>query len=154
MNITNVPIIGESVKSALTVELFKSFPGITIYREQVTQNIQFPQFFINQLTLTQRKEGQNTWWLRYLVNIRFRAVADIATEPNLQTRLDGMAIDMTSRLQTINLGGLQIPVRSPRTEKVDGVLQYFCNVEIRVTKKLVEQIKQIEFDLNTIVEER
>ena len=142
-----IPILGESVKSGVAIELLKAFPTIIPYREQITEPA-FPHFFIEQLTMSANEERKRKWWLNYLITIRYRVAADIALVRNLQADLDSMSLGLLAELQTINLGRFTIPFRSPRTEKSDGVLFYFANFQFQVSKEEAEEIKMQTLELD------
>ena len=142
-------IIGESIKSALSIKLGEIFPNITRYKESIT-NLKYPHFFIYQTSLDVLHEEKNRYHLNYLINIRYRFVEDIETATNLQQQLDDIGLKLLSDLDYINLSLDETvkPVRilNPRFEKADGVLQFFCNILVRAKKP---EIKDPEMkDLN------
>ena len=143
-------LVANSVTGALGKELNRIFPTVPWYRETSPAQLRdYPQFFVHQLTLDTQAERQNHWIVNYLVNIRYHAAADPATVVSgLQEELDDMAIKLMAELECIQW---ELPVRvlNPRTEKVDGVLHYFCNISVMCRKPLPEEIKQMELDVNT-----
>jgi len=151
--LTETEIISESVKAGAAIALMNAFPGIAVYREQMTEP-EFPHFFIDQLTVAASEERKRKWWLRYLMTIRYREASDTALIRDIQSRLDATGLAMLARLETISLGAWPTPFRNPRTEKNDNVLHYFCNFEFQVTKPEIEAVKQQTLNINTILERK
>lgn len=123
-------IIGESVKSAISIKLGEIFGKDTIrYKEAVT-NIKYPNFYIAQLTLSEEPSGlKGRKKLDYLINIRYRYASDISTVTNIQQKLDDIGLKLCSELTEIQL---ERPVKTYNRnyEKSDGVLQFFCNITV------------------------
>ena len=136
-------IIGETIKSAISVKLGQIFGNNTIrYKEAIT-NLKYPHFFINQVTLTNTPAGLgDRIRLDYLVNIRYRYVADISTVSNLQQQLDNVGLELCTQLTEIQL---EKPVKTYNRnyEKSDGVLQFFCNITV-YAKPGTEKNKKFE----------
>ncbi|MDR2560073.1 MAG: hypothetical protein LBC86_11125 [Oscillospiraceae bacterium] len=144
-------IVGESVKSALGQQIMRVFPGVTWYKEQIT-NLRFPHFFVLQLALQSDEERKGYWWMQYLVNIRYRHVSDPTTMSTIQEALDGVALKMLTEFNTIMWDNIPVRIINPRYEKIDGVLQYFCNIRVQITKARMEEIKQMSLATNLIIE--
>ena len=143
-------IIGETIKTALAVEILKALPGIMIYRERMTGPLVFPHIYLEQLTLDADEDRKDHYFLSYFLTLRYRHVADInapSAPVNLQAILDGVSLSLLTGLKNLNFGALA-RIRNANTEKVDGVLHYFCNVRIQVTKEKIEQIKQMYLTRN------
>ena len=140
-------IIGLSVVSGIARKLEKEFPGIAVYRETVTA-AKFPHFFVHQLTLESQKELGNYWFLRYFVNIRYHEVNEPSKFPNIQEKLDNMALSMTASLDYIDWFDrvLRLTQAQP-TKKVDGVLHGFYNIVTRATKPKPEVAKMLQLKL-------
>lgn len=139
-------IIGESIKSAISLKLGEIFGNDAIrYKEQVT-NVQYPNFFIHQVSVSPTAQGRNRWELDYLINIRYRYKEDTNTVTNLEQKLDEIGLALCTQLTEINL---ELPVKTyNRTyEKVDGVCQFFCNIRIYVHTE-EEFIKMQKLELN------
>lgn len=131
-------IVGESVKSAMSIKLGQIFPDITRYKEAIT-TLKYPHFFIYQISMETIAQEKNRYILSYLMNIRYRYVDDVDTVNDLNQHLDNVALKLLSELDTISFtdeDGITRPVeiQNPRYEKQDGVLYYFCNVNIRVKR--------------------
>ena len=140
-------ITGETIKSAVGMEIMRAFPGITWYKEANIINPRFPHFFVQQLTLSKVQERHNRWWLEYLMTIRYRQVSDPTTSSTIQELLDGVGLDLLDELQRITVGNLRVPIRELRYEKVDGVLHAFGNIRLQVTKPQAEYAKMNELEL-------
>ena len=140
-----VEITGESIKGAIGRELRVIIPEATLYREAITNvaNLRFPHIFTNQLSIGSYEERRGYYWLTYLVNLRYRHVSDPITSSTLQENLDRVGLLLTAGLQRIRIGEVIIPIKEARYEKVDGVLQFFCNITIQITQ---EQFKGIEME--------
>lgn len=122
-------IVGETIKSAISIKLGEIFDNPIRYKEAVTA-LKYPHFFINQVTLTNTPAGLgDRIKLDYLVNIRYRYVSDVATVSNIQQKLDEIGLKLCAELTEIQL---ERPVKTYNRnyEKADGVLQFFCNVTV------------------------
>lgn len=136
-----------SVTSGLVIELGKIFP-YTRYREVVpAQRIEYPHFFVNQLTVSATTERRNHWIIEYLANIRYHVAADPASvSGSLQQRLDDVSIKLLSELDYIYWDGIPVRIKNPRTEKVDGVLHHFCNISVMANKPVEHDPLQGQFE--------
>ena len=133
-------VIGESIKSAISIKLGEIFGTDTIrYKESVT-NLQYPNFFIYQVSVDGQPDTRNKLNLNYLINIRYRYVEDIKTVTDLEQKLDEIGLKLITELNTIKLGRI-VRVTDKRYEKVDGVLQFFCNIPLRIEYELNEEQK-------------
>lgn len=145
-------IIGESVKSATSIKLGEIFgTGIKRYKESVT-NVQYPNFFIYQVSANITPTTRNRWNIDYLMNIRYRYVQDVETVTNLEQNLDAMALDLMAQFTEIQLER-PIKVRNARYEKADGVLQFFFNVTVMIKRQLTEDEKMRILTLNEKLKE-
>ena len=140
-------IHGEIVKSALGAEIMRAFPGVTWYKERVI-NLRFPHFFVHQLTLDTIENRRGFWWLNYFINIRYRVAAEPDNVTNIQEQLDNVGLQILSNIKSITVSGLTKKLQSPRYEKVDGVLHYFCNITLQATEEEAEAVLQQQLELN------
>ena len=139
-------IVGESIKSAISIKLGEIFGQDAIrYKEQVT-NVKYPNFFINQVSVTPTARGRDRWEIDYLINIRYRYSEDTSTVTNLEQKLDEVGLALCTQLTEINL---ELPVKTYNRsyEKVDGICQFFCNVKIFATT-VEEFVKMQKLELN------
>lgn len=135
-------LTGDSVTSNLVIRLREIFPRATVTRNAIAADLltdeHYPFIVIDQLTVDSQEERNNFWWINYLLNIRYHVVADPSSIPgSLQMRLDEAAMMFLSELDTIYFGDMPVRLTGRRTEKVDGVLHFFCDVSV-LTKKPVD----------------
>jgi len=133
--VTLYEIVSTSVTSGLVIALGEAFPGAMRFRETApVQLLVYPHFFIQQLTLDIQAERQNHWMVSYFVTIRYHVAADPSSVNLLQQQLDDISIRLLSDLEYITWNGMPVRLTGRRTEKVDGVLHFFCNVSVMATK--------------------
>lgn len=145
-------IIGESIKSATSIKLGEIFgTDIKRYKESII-NIQYPNFFIYQVSANIESDTYNRRIINYLVNIRYRYVEDISTVSNLEENLDKMGLKLMTEFNTIQLEK-PMKVLNARYEKADGVLQFFFNINVRIKKELTEEEKMQILKLNERLKE-
>lgn len=142
-------IVALSVVSSLGRQIMLAFPGVPWHRESISVNLlTFPNFFINQLTLDAQPERHNHWWINYLGTIRYRHIDDPGLSWDLQEQLDRVSLTMMDKLTDIYWNDIPVMIRNPRTEKVDGVLHYFCNITVMATKPIEEVAKMMTLEIN------
>ena len=139
-------VIGESIKSATSIKLGEIFGNVKRYKETVT-NIQYPNFFIYQVSANINPDTKNRWQIDYLMNIRYRYVKDVATVTNLEETLDNIGLQLMAQFTDITLNRI-VKVKNARYEKADGVLQFFFNITIRIMRELTEGQKMQLLELN------
>ena len=151
-------VIGESVKSAVSIKLGDIFRVATTqngqttyvypkrYKEAVT-NIQYPNFFIYQVSLDITPDTRNRWNLDYLMNVRYRYVEDVETVTNIEQQLDAVGLKLLTEFTEIQLER-PVKVKNARYEKADGVLQFFFNVPVRIQRELTAEQKMEILSLN------
>ena len=142
-----IKILGETIKSAFIAEIVKEFPGITTNKETVT-NPAFPNIFIEQLTLTRIEDRKDKFWLCYLLTARYRVTPEISLKLDLQENLDAAALKFMV-LSKLDISGRSAKIKNARTEKIDGVLHYFCNVD-----RLVDEVNEIEAVKQWVLKEK
>lgn len=133
-------IIGETVKSATSVKLGEIFGENTKRYKEAIAKMEYPNFFIHQLSANIREDTRNRWFIDYLINIRYRYKKDTSNINDLEQKLDEIAIKLMTGFTEIQLER-PVNVRNARYEKVDGVLHFFFNVSIQVQKQLQEEPK-------------
>jgi len=143
-------LVATSVTSALGIRLREIFGG-TWYRETIpAQLLVYPHWFVNQLTLNIQPERRNHWWVSYFATMRFRVAADPASVVgSLQQQLDDASIKLLAGLDYIYWNGIPVRISNLRTEKVDGVLHCFCNVDVMATKPIELGPLQESLEVNT-----
>lgn len=145
-------VIGESVKSAISIKLGQIFgTGVKRYKESIT-NMQYPNFFIYQVSQDITPDTRNRWNINYLMNIRYRYVEDIETVTNIEQQLDAISLQLLTEFTEIQLER-PVKVKNARCEKADGVLQFFFNVLVRIKRELTEDEKMELLKLNERLKE-
>lgn len=145
-------IIGESIKSATSIKLGEIFgTSIKRYKESII-NIQYPNFFIYQVSANIESDTHNRRIISYLMNIRYRYVQDISTVTNLEETLDKIGLELMAQFDTIQLEK-PMKVLNARYEKADGILQFFFNINVRTKKGLTEEEKMQILKLNERLKE-
>ncbi len=145
-------IIGESVKSAISIKLGEIFGDNTIrYKEKVTKML-YPNFFIYIVSAPITPNTKNRAYINYLVNIKYRVAEDTTNLTNLELELDKIAFRLMTEFTHITLDK-PIMIRNARYEKSDGVLEFMCNINVFIQKKLEEKPKQEKLKLDEEVEE-
>lgn len=139
-------IIGETVKSATSVKLGEVFGESTKRYKEAIVKMEYPNFFIHQLSANIREDTKNRWFLDYLINIRYRYVKDTSNINDLEQKLDEIALKLMTEFTEIQLER-PIKVKNVRYEKVDGVLQFFFNVSVQVKKELQEEPRQEKLNI-------
>jgi len=138
-----------SVTSGLVIALGEAFPGVMRYRETApVQLLAYPHFFVNQLTLDIQPERRNHWMVSYFVTIRYHVAADPSSVNLLQQQLDDISIRLLSDLEYITWNGMPVELKNRRTEKVDGNLFFFCNVNVLATKPIGPEPLQESLETN------
>ena len=154
-NVEGYEIIGESVKSATSIKLGAIFgTDIKRYKEEIQnpENVQYPNFFIYQVSANITPTTRNRWNIDYLMNIRYRYVEDIETVTTLQQNLDQMALNLMAQFTEIRLER-PVKVKNARYEKAEGVLQFFFNVTVMIKRQLTEDEKMRILTLNEKLKE-
>lgn len=140
-------IIGESIKSAISIKLGKIFGDKTIRYKELITNMEYPNFFIYQVSATPIAKGKNRWELDYLINIRYRYAEDVSNITNIEQKLDEVGLTLCTQFTEIDL---ELPVKTynRRYEKADGVCQFFCNIKVIIKANEQEIVKMQKLDLN------
>lgn len=139
-------IIGETIKSATSLKLGQIFGNPKRYKESVV-NVQYPHFFIKEVSLDVTHKGKDRLQLDYLMNIRYRIAEDLSLVTNINQQLDEVGLKLCTELTELNL---ERPTKTKnRTyEKDDGVLQFFFNITVFATPQTEEEEKFKELELN------
>ena len=133
-------LTSETIKNAVFGELQEIFPNIAVYKEQSTLP-KFPHFFINQLNLSTSQDRKDHYFQTYLMNIRYRQVADPSNEAKIEQELDEIGHRMIEDFVKIQLNNRPHKIREAYYEKVDGVLHFSCQIRVQVEKQKQESIK-------------
>ncbi len=142
----------EDVKQAIVQRLLEIAPNVAVYKEAKTAP-EYPHFFVYQITLSDVEDRKNHHILNYSMTIRYRVASDPSTDLKLEQNLDNMSLRLMQAFNIIDFGEFKIRCIDKSTEKVDGVLHFFCT--LNVLAKAVsdeETVKQnklsLEVELN------
>lgn len=140
-------IIGETIKSATSIKLGEIFGAETKrYKETVT-NMEYPNFFIEQLNPTIVPDTRKRAMITYLMMIRYRYAKDISNITNLNQQLDEIGLKLLTEFTEIQLER-PVKIKNANYEKVDGVLHFSYNVTVQVKKDEELPPLQEKLDLN------
>lgn len=154
-------IIGETLKSAISIKLGQLFDNPIRYKENIT-NPQYPNFFINQIssnvtslqTKVQSAFNNDLKRMRidYLFNIQYRLASNLETITNLKQQLDAVGFKLITKFTDIQL---EKPVYTTnrRYEIVDGVLHFFFNITIYATDEQVNDYQMNSLEIQRELEE-
>lgn len=145
-------ILGETIKNAVFGKLQEIFPNITVYKEQVTLP-DFPHFFINQLNLSTSEDRKNHYFQTYLMNIRYRQVADVSNEARIEQELDEIGHKLIEEFVDVQLNNRPCKIKEAYYEKVDGVLHFSCQIKIQVEKQKEDTTKMGSLDITVGIKE-
>ena len=154
-------LIGESLKSAISIKLGELFNNPYRYKENVT-NLRYPNFHIVQTNSnvtpkqtmiesalnTQRRRVQ----IDYLFNIQYRVAQDTETVTNLRQQLDAVGFKLLTEFTQIQLEG-PVYIKNSRYEIADGVLQFFCNITVFATTEPQDDTIMINVNLDEKLKE-
>lgn len=124
-------IDSEDIKQAISQRLLELFPDIAVYKEAKT-NIVFPHFFLYQINVSDQEQGKNYHLLSYSMEIRYRTTSDPSTDLKLQQNLDSMSLKLLQGFNIIDFENKKIKCTEKSTEKVEGVLHFFCTINMLV----------------------
>lgn len=143
----NYEIIGETVKSAFSKKIGQIFGNDTIRYKETIANPIYPHFSISQLRISVTNLGRNRFELLYTINVTYRVAQDLGTVNNLEQKLDEVGYMLCTHLTEIDLG---TPVKTlyKRYEKVDGNVQFMCDIRVRVKFAEEELEKMKQYSLN------
>ncbi len=113
-------INGDTVKSAVCRKLKAEYPAHEVYKDKPVQNAAKPYFFVEQVSLSQRKIRRDTWERTVLLDIRYH------TEENTRSALDQMGSALCELLSVLEIESGIYRGSGQRTEIVDGVLHVFA----------------------------
>lgn len=145
-------LTSETIKNAVFKELQTVFPNISVYKEQSTLP-NFPHFFINQLNLSTSENRKNHYFQTYLMNIRYRQVADVSNEAKIEQELDEVGHKLIEDFVKIQLNNRPHKIKEAYYEKVDGVLHFSCQIKIQVEKQKEDSVKMEHLENNIVIKQ-
>lgn len=120
----------EEIKNAIASRLLELAPGTSVYKEAVTAP-KYPHFFVHQVSLSDKEQRKNHHILTYSFDIRYRVASDPSTDLRLEQKLDEVGLRLTAGLNIINCNDIKIRIEDKNYEKPDGVLHFFCKVNLQ-----------------------
>lgn len=140
-------IIGESIKSAISIKLGQIFDNPKRYKENVTKP-SYPSFWIVEVNLASHNTNAdnrsvlnkqiNRIQLDYLMNVQYRVAENTESITTLQQQLDAVGLKLMSSFNELDLE-LPVKVYNKNYEKVDGVGQFTFNVRVFAKPEIEEK---------------
>lgn len=127
----------DTVLNAIYKQLQKLYPEYTVYKNLIS-NPEYPNFFINQISVIPIPDTKNFWWLDYLFAIEYRHAEDLTIAMNLEETLDEVGFNLNENLWYLE--GIKTWIKDPSINKGEGVLSFTFNVRIRVRKEELEEL--------------
>lgn len=129
----------DTVLNAIYKQLQKLYPEYTVYKNLIS-NPEYPNFFINQISVIPIPDTKNFWWLDYLFAIEYRHAEDLTVAMNLEETLDEVGFNLNENLWYLD--DIKTWIKDPSINKGEGVLSFTFNVRIRVRKEELEVLMQ------------
>ena len=138
----------EEMKNAIMARLLQLAPGVAVYKEAVTVP-DYPHFFVHLIQAMDEEDRKNRHILTYSFDLRYRVASDSSTDLRLEQDLDAVAFKLMAGLNIIDCNDVKIRMDDKRYEKVDGVLHFFCKVNMAVLDQYdgVPEPKQMQLDV-------
>lgn len=127
----------DTVLNAIYKQLQKLYPEYTVYKNLIS-NPEYPNFFINQISVIPIPDTKNFWWLDYLFAIEYRHAEDLTIAMNLEEKLDEVGFNLNENLWYLE--DIKTWIKDPSINKGEGVLSFTFNVRIRVRKEELEEL--------------
>ena len=144
-------ITGETIKNSMVAKLISILPSdVEIYKEE-TINITFPHVFLYQLSVRTVEDRRDHYFQTYTMNLRYRQVADVETEPKIEQKLDAISNILITDFTDIVIGDKPYKLLERSCEKVDKVLHFTCQVRVQVARELKEETKMKTLAQDTYV---
>lgn len=140
---------GETIKNSIARELNRVFPDIAVYKEEQTNPYQFPNFFILQLSVNSVEDRKDHYFQTFLYEIRYRQIADVELEPQIEKRLDNVGLQLITEFNRIIIDERPYRVLQPNYEKVDKVGHFTFQIRVQVEKEPIEEVKMQVLEENT-----
>ena len=119
----------EEVKNAVAARLLR-IASVAVYKEAVTVPL-YPHFFVHLVSVTDEEQRKNHHILTYSFDLRYRVASDPSTDLRLEQKLDEMALKLMAGLNIIECNDVKIRIEDKNYEKQDGVLHFFCKVNLQ-----------------------
>ena len=151
MELDNIEITGDTVKSAVGKQIKKIFPDAIWYKDSIT-NPKYPNFYVNQVQLLASPDRRNRWFLQYLFSVEYRINKDPSSEANINTKLDDVGLKLLYGMD--NLEEIKARTSNQRLEKTEGLLAFIFNVNLLVRKELIKEPFMNELKKQIYLEKR
>lgn len=121
----------EEIKNAIAARLMAVAPESAVYK-MAQANPEYPHFFIHQISVSDEEVRRRHHLLTYSFDLRYRVASDSSTDSRLEQDLDAMALRLFAGLNIIDCTDVKIRIEDKNYEKTDGVLHFFCKVNMSV----------------------
>ena len=139
-------LTGETIKNAIARELNAIFPDIAVYKEEQTNPYEFPNFFILQLSINSIEDRKDHYFQTFLFEVRYRHIADVELEPQIEKRLDNVGLQLITELNRITLDNRPYRILQSNYDKVDKVGHFTFQVRVQVEKEPIEKVKMLQIE--------
>ena len=139
---------GETIKNAIARELNNIFSNIAVYKEEQTNPYDFPNFFILQLSVNSSEDRKDHYFQTFLYEIRYRHVADVELEPQIEKRLDNVGLQLITEFNRIIIDNRPYRILQANYDKVDKVGHFTFQVRVQVEKEQDEKVKMLVLQEN------
>lgn len=129
----------EEIKNAIAARLLEIVPNV--YKEAATSP-KYPHFFIHLVSVSDEEQRKNHHILTYSLDLRYRVASDPSTDLRLEQKLDETALKLMAVLNIIDCGDVKIRIEDKNYEKTDGVLHFFCKVNMQAELNTNEETKK------------
>lgn len=144
-------LTGETIKNSIARELNRIFPDIAVYKEEQTSPYQFPNFFILQLSVNSVEDRKDHYFQTFLYEIRYRQIADVELEPQIEKRLDNVGLQLITEFNRIIIDERPYRILQMNYEKVDKVGHFTFQVRVQVEKEPDEKVKMLILQENRYI---
>ena len=139
-------LLGETIKNSIARELNRIFPDIAVYKEEQTNPYQFPNFFVLQLSINSVEDRKGHYFQTFLYEIRYRHIADVELEPQIERYLDSVGLQLTTELNRVIIDERPYRILQANYEKVDKVGHFTFQIRVQVEKEKDEKVKMLQLE--------
>lgn len=129
---TQLQVTGNTIKSAVVRAIHAKYPTVTIYKEQINENIKYPYFMVMVEDFTERKLIKENYLQTFIISIYYQYKDDTETS---YTNLNQIGYELSDCLNIIELDNKELLRGSnknwyPRNKE----LEFYINYSIKVYK--------------------
>lgn len=139
-------LLGETIKNSIARELNRIFPDIAVYKEEQTNPYNFPNFFVLQLSINSIEDRKDHYFQTFLYEIRYRHIADVELEPQIERYLDSVGLQLTTELNRVIIDERPYRILQANYEKVDKVGHFTFQIRVQVEKEKDEKVKMLQLE--------